>query len=355
MNPSTDNDVDQPTTTFTDTTTSRRRFFALAGGAAAVAVAATAISAADPASATNGEALLFGVTKQATPLQAAQATVLDYSPATGLTNTNYFTVTDSAQLAVSAYPSAVAGYAEKNASVGVYGYAGVVNGAGVLGRANPTAGPGAYAVWGKAASGYGVYAESDTGIDLAAGGTGRFFMEANVAVGPPPVGTYALGEIVRDKDATMYICIKAGTPGLWRTLGGGNTAGSLYLINPTRVYDSRLPNFGGPLASGASRLVSAANGVDLTTGKTTAADIVPPGATGITYNLTISGAVNNGFLAVTPGDAATYSASTINWTSTTPTLANGTVVKLDAKRQVKVFAGGGGSTEFIVDVTGYYA
>ena len=35
-------------------------------------------------------------------------------------------------------------------------------------------------------------------------------------------------------------------------------------------------------------------------------------------------------------------------------LANGLVVKLDTNRQIKVFCGGGGSTDFIVDINGYY-
>jgi len=35
-------------------------------------------------------------------------------------------------------------------------------------------------------------------------------------------------------------------------------------------------------------------------------------------------------------------------------IANGDVVTLDASRQVKVWAGGGGSADFIIDITGYY-
>ena len=35
-------------------------------------------------------------------------------------------------------------------------------------------------------------------------------------------------------------------------------------------------------------------------------------------------------------------------------LANGLVGSLDNARQIKVFCGGGGSTDFIVDINGYY-
>ena len=58
------------------------------------------------------------------------------------------------------------------------------------------------------------------------------------------------------------------------------------------------------------------------------------------------------FLAVTPGDAATFKASTINWASSGLLLANAGIVKLDGNRQVKVFCGGG-STDFIIDITGF--
>ena len=49
-----------------------------------------------------------------------------------------------------------------------------------------------------------------------------------------------------------------------------------------------------------------------------------------------------------------FTASTINWPGGFD-CANGTIVKLDASRQLKVFCGDqAGSTHFIIDVTGYY-
>ena len=68
----------------------------------------------------------------------------------------------------------------------------------------------------------------------------------------------------------------------------------------------------------------------------------------------IADATGQGFLAVTPGDAPTYKASTINFAPSTPSLATGALVKLDAGRNVKVFIGGGGSANFLIDITGYY-
>ena len=57
-----------------------------------------------------------------------------------------------------------------------------------------------------------------------------------------------------------------------------------------------------------------------------------------------------------PGDATLPSGSSINWFGINQNIANGITVKVDATRQVKVFAGGGGSptTHFIIDVNGYF-
>jgi hypothetical protein len=96
------------------------------------------------------------------------------------------------------------------------------------------------------------------------------------------------------------------------------------------------------------------NGIDLGSGAVTAPNVVPAGATAIQFTLTITEATTNGFLAVTPGDASQYKASTINWTATTPTIATGSLAKIAADRTVNVFAGGGGGTQFIIDITGYY-
>jgi hypothetical protein len=128
---------------------------------------------------------------------------------------------------------------------------------------------------------------------------------------------------------------------------------ALLPIEPTRVYDSRQPQpFFGPLAAGQNRTVSVADGRNVNGGAITEPDIVPEGATAITYNLTVSGTVGAGFLAIAPGDATTFKASAINWASSGLVLANAGLVKLDDNRQIKVFCGTG-STDFIIDTTGY--
>lgn len=125
-------------------------------------------------------------------------------------------------------------------------------------------------------------------------------------------------------------------------------------IAPKRVYDSRLIAPLGPLATGSDRVISVANGYVTDTATVDVPDVVPAGATAIAYNITIDNTVGSGFLSVNPGDAATLGGSSINWSQSGQTLANGLVVKLDTNRQIKVFCGGGGSTNFVVDVLGSY-
>jgi len=80
---------------------------------------------------------------------------------------------------------------------------------------------------------------------------------------------------------------------------------------------------------------------------------VPAGATAIQYNLTIVNTVATGYLQVAPGDASAITSSSINWTASGQIVANGLMVKLDSNRLVRAFASGG-STDFVIDVLGYY-
>jgi hypothetical protein len=133
-------------------------------------------------------------------------------------------------------------------------------------------------------------------------------------------------------------------------------ANSFYPISPGRVYDSRWAVFGATkIAGGENRTISVKDRrrISPDDGVVDLVDFVPAAARAIAYNLTVTETVNAGFLAVTPGDATTFGASTINWASTGLNLANGTIVQLDSTRSIKVFAGG--TTHFIIDVVGYFA
>ena len=117
--------------------------------------------------------------------------------------------------------------------------------------------------------------------------------------------------------------------------------GSLFVpVNPQRAYATAEPIYGG------ENVV-----VDVVAG---APGTVPADATAIAYNLTIFGTTGRGFLALAPGSQATLPAtSTINWTAAQTTIANATQGAVSDGR-VKVFASGTGSTNFVLDVVGYY-
>ena len=121
------------------------------------------------------------------------------------------------------------------------------------------------------------------------------------------------------------------------------------------MYDSRKPAPASPLATGANRLVIVANKIDAN-GAVAVANVVPSFANAIAYNLTVVNTVgSNGYLAVNPGGVTAVSASAINWNASGQTMANASVVQVNASRQVTVVCGGTGtSTNFIIDVVGYY-
>jgi hypothetical protein len=120
-------------------------------------------------------------------------------------------------------------------------------------------------------------------------------------------------------------------------------------ITPARVYDSRTGSPApGALAPNGNRVISVATSL-------AGAAVVPTGATAVTYNVTATGTTGPNFLSVVPGDVtAVPGTSSLNWGGGYD-IANSGTVKLDSSRQVKVFMGDqAGSTNFIIDITGYY-
>ena len=121
-------------------------------------------------------------------------------------------------------------------------------------------------------------------------------------------------------------------------------AGAVFVPSaPIRAYDSRVPGAGGVLGTGQSRVVDV---------KVAG---YPAGTVAIAYNVTVADSVGAGWLGVTPGDTgAAPNSSTINWDAPGATLANGYVVGVSPAGAVKVFAGGPGATQFVIDVVGFY-
>lgn len=126
-------------------------------------------------------------------------------------------------------------------------------------------------------------------------------------------------------------------------------------IEPARAFDSRQAAYtgGGLLAPNSAKLVYVGDGHN-SGGAVTVPNIVPAGATAVAYNLTVTGATGPNFVAVTPGDAASYTASAINFNGASD-VANAGIVSIDASRQLRVWNGDQtGSTHVIIDITGYF-
>ncbi len=199
-----------------------------------------------------------------------------------------------------------------------------------------------------------IEARGDVGVSV--GTTRTAFRFDNTATSPlTSGGTYETRDIVVDSAGVIWFCVAGGTPGTWRMLSGPSTAGAFTPVTPARVYDSRLATYAqnGVLGSGQNRTISVANSYNVN-GVQVTANFVPVGATAVFANVTVVDTVGAGYLAVNPGGTTVVSASTINWSESGQVLANGVTLTLNGTRQISVINGSGGSTQFIIDVLGYY-
>ena len=329
------------------TTSSRRGMLKLAGAATAGAVAAAATRALPAAAADTNPLTASGIVE--TTSSTRLPTGLVYTNALGpqvagalfgsMVNSNLFIARDTPSVlglgdpSASSSPAAVAGYSYRTVANGVYGYTAMA-GSGVVGLGTGTGSTGVYAQGTRA------------NIELKAIGT------APGARTDPHV----LGELVCDLDGNLWGCTVAGTPGTWRKITGAAAAGAFHALSPGRVFDSRAAQPAqGPIARPQTRTISVADKRDPTTGAVTLANFVPAGATAVAANVTVVSIAGSGFLTMNPGGNTAVESSTINWSAAGQILANGVILTLNTTRQLTVVAGGaGGSTEFLVDVTGYF-
>jgi hypothetical protein len=305
---------------------SRRDLLRLAGTAAAGAVAGSMLAAPQPAAAGTGEAMFLGHFNG-----AANITYLGYNAAPGHS------------VATALTSEATMFWVDNRSTPNTTGHGIRGDGRGVNGMG----------LWGNSDfNGVGVFGNG--GFGLRGSGT-KAALHLQGTNGAPPTRSdaHVVGEIDIDSSGYVWLCVVAGTPGVWRRVGGPATAGAFHAINPVRAYDSRWPG-GTRIASGDTRLISVADGHDITTGLVNAAGSVPSGSTAVAYNLTVTATQNSGFLTLAPGTAAGVTASSINWFGDGQNLANGAIVAVDGSRQVRVFAGGGGSTDFLIDIAGYF-
>jgi hypothetical protein len=138
--------------------------------------------------------------------------------------------------------------------------------------------------------------------------------------------------------ASLWFCVNAGTPGDWSLVAA---PGSASTVGPgqQRLYDSRTT--GGRLSSGQTRVIS----LGIPT--------VPIRAW--LLNLTITETAGTGYLQLysnaMPSPPQT---SSVNWFTSNQNAANSVMTAADSIGNVRVTAGGGGSTQFIVDLLATY-
>jgi hypothetical protein len=322
----------------------------LAIGGAGAAIGAVALSktaeAGDQAGTQiNGNAVELGEVNTAT-----SPTIIDVTPAAPLTaGASAFSAGGYVPTGMSPFAAAVGGYGDATIPNGVHGSTTVGTGHGVVAASlAPASAPAAAAPNGALAV-------------ASANGAQVVFLTLPGAVAGPTPGVHAAGELYKDLNGTLWFTIPAPTPTnanavRFVELAGTTASGSFHAITPQRAYDSRIAAYtpNGLLAPNQSRVVSVANGHNAA-GAVTLANAVPAGATAVEINLTAADPTDRNFLAVAPGDATATSTSLVNWNLGVTQIANSITVKLDAARQIKVFCGDqAGSTQFIVDVFGYY-
>jgi hypothetical protein len=360
----------------------RRGMFKVVAGAAGGAVAAAALAGGKPALANDPNDITIGSIKSTTA--GSTGVYTEYAgPATSSTFV-YAAGNPGLDFGV-AFPAAIAGMARLNHPTGVLGDSNVASGNGVVGRATGTDATGVLGegtdngVYGRTTApgsgvraeatslggtgvlahgyAYGVYTDATPGYGLSSIGETAAIQLHPAAQLPPLTRTnnHFAGEIDVDANRDVWYCVADGAPGMWRKLAGPATAGAFHPIEPARVYDSRLAAStpSGPMAPNTNRVISVKDGRDAT-GAVVTPDVVPAGATAVTFNLTVAGPTGPNFVSAVPGDATGFTTSTINFPGGFDA-ANGSVVKLDADRQVKLFCGDqSGSTHVILDITGYY-
>jgi Tol biopolymer transport system component len=117
-----------------------------------------------------------------------------------------------------------------------------------------------------------------------------------------------------------------------------------YTLTPCRLLDTRRPQDGPALASGATVSLAALGACG-----------IPPTARALALNLTVTGGTGGGHLILFPGGTAAPETSAINF-SAGATRANNAVVALgaDGTLAVKPFVTGNGTVHVILDVSGYF-
>jgi hypothetical protein len=312
-----------------DDVTSRRGLFKVAGVVATAAVGHSLLSAAPAAASTAGPYVGLG---------QAEATSADTS----------ITRSGTAGVAFLGSNNATSGVAD-----GVRGVSNSALGAGISGES--TSG---YGVFGSTSSGYAVYSN------------GRFGMGEHLsAVGPPVIGKYEAGDVIRDtvsstvgsETSNVWVCVQSGTPGVWRKTGGPSTAGQFHFLSPTRrVYDSRPDQIAGaspaaaqggqgPFSNGVVRTVNC--GLNF---PGTSVPMIPAGATGVLVGIAAFFISGGGFVTLYPTGTPAPSVLHAYWGDVAGHQASSlAAVQMNSSRQFDIKMAGG-TVSIALDLYGYF-
>jgi hypothetical protein len=296
-------------------------------GAAAVGAAAGGLAFSHTASATNGDNIVIGNKTQTATGPTRLVPTTGYAPA-GLgaftvSNDDGFTSSHAGEACLAAYATSEVATGHR---IGVFAQA-VTSTVGVSA----------------------VAALLDAPVPLQ--------MIDTALTGPPASNAGGVGQFKID-NGDLWFCVDQKPVGMnqvytWRMITGLGVAGGYHAVTPRRVYDSRKGL--GPISAGQWRDVSIKDAIDSATGEVSLGDFIPPGATAIMANVTVTNTVAKGYLSCNPGLNHTITTSTLNWTGPNQTVANGIALTLNDNRQLALFVNGGGAkAQVIIDVMGYY-
>ena len=314
---------------------SRRRLLGLAGTAAAAGVGG-ALLAGSPSEATSGSNVVIDGNPTPSTANAGSGTTYLTSDGNGAAGNTYSGFTLDVQ-STKTDGGAIKGTTNGN-SIGVWG--------------NTTAGA---AVQGQATSGAGVLGQSGTGPSLRGAAPGpntsgvHLQLDRGPVTGPPTADFHFPGQFWVDSDGKLFYCVVAGIPGTWV-----NLASPLVTIPPARVYDSRV----GQQPATLPKLPIVNNStVNLDVTGTQAnppggPSGVPTGAKSVLGNITLVNGPNPVFLTVFARGATPPATSNIN-ANGGQVIANNFTSQIGTSNGINIECGGG-PTDFIIDIFGYY-
>jgi len=163
--------------------------------------------------------------------------------------------------------------------------------------------------------------------------------------GAQTVNAFGIGHVI-DPDYTYIASVYTNSSGLVRAKGlriGYSQASVFGSVDPqVRKLDTREPGpLTGRLLGGQTRTLA------LT-------PQLPSTASSALVNLTITETDGSGYLSLYPAGTSWPGTSSINWSGPGQTLASSVTVAVSSTGSIDIRAGGGGSTQVVVDLLGFY-